>query len=388
MQAHLLVGPTPVNGFYSFSSFISNGSLSISASPFTGNWPYPHNSPRKSRNRWIPPPSSSFASAAGIDGEQNHYSVLGVARNASSADIKRAYRLLALKYHPDVSKDSQAGEMFKSIRHAYEDNMVAVQFCGGIGVMGVVIAYKTLNNWDSVTYNGWNFGLTSTKVWVFQARMWLPYAKLLKGGIVLSNEVTRVQYDRALTFQEDVGRSYKGKWNNSPEFEDGVRQYRWAEIKRKMQEERFGERYKVNDEYSSFYDETDDEEEDENLHQERGSFIEVLKSAFITLFLLQTFGSLFSLTFSSLMALFDKKLDAGYKIGYVVAWVLGGRGGILLTLCISFASWVCGKTSSSIVVLVVVAMWVGSNLARYAPLPQGALLALMYMSIKLQVDLK
>lgn len=155
-----------------------------------------------------------------------------------------------------------------------------------------------------------------------------------------------------------------------------------------MQEERFGERYKVNDEYSSFYDETDDEEEDENLHQERGSFIEVLKSAFITLFLLQTFGSLFSLTFSSLMALFDKKLDAGYKIGYVVAWVLGGRGGILLTLCISFASWVCGKTGSSIVVLVVVAMWVGSNLARYAPLPQGALLALMYMSIKLQVDLK
>ncbi|XP_007030727.2 PREDICTED: dnaJ homolog subfamily C member 18 [Theobroma cacao] len=325
MQAHLLVGPTPVNGFYSSSFFISNGSLSISASPFTGNWPYPHNSPRKSRNRWIPPPSSSFASAAGIDGEQNHYSVLGVARNASSADIKRAYRLLALKYHPDVSKDSQAGEMFKSIRHAYE---------------------------------------------------------------VLSNEVTRVQYDRALTFQEDVGRSYKGKWNNSPEFEDGVRQYRWAEIKRKMQEERFGERYKVNDEYSSFYDETDDEEEDENLHQERGSFIEVLKSAFITLFLLQTFGSLFSLTFSSLMALFDKKLDAGYKIGYVVAWVLGGRGGILLTLCIAFASWVCGKTSSSIVVLVVVAMWVGSNLARYAPLPQGALLALMYMSIKLQVDLK
>ncbi|XP_021283292.1 uncharacterized protein LOC110415859 isoform X2 [Herrania umbratica] len=302
MQAHLLVGPSPVNGFYSSSSFISNGSLSISASPFTGNWPYPHNSPRKSSNRWIPPPSSSFASAAGIDGEQNHYSVLGVARNASSADIKRAYRLLALK--------------------------------------------------------------------------------------VLSNEVTRVHYDRALTFQEDVGRSDKGKWNYSPEFEDGVRLYRWAEIKRKMQEERFQERYKVNEEYSSFYDETDDEAEDENLHQERGSFIEVLKSAFITLFLLQTFGSLFSLTFSSLMALFDKKLDAGYKIGYVIAWVLGGRGGILLTLCISFASWVCGKTSSSVVVLVVVAMWVGSNLARYAPLPQGALLALMYMSIKLQVDLK
>ena len=59
-----------------------------------------------------------------------------------------------------------------------------------------------------------------------------------------------------------------------------------------MQEDRFQERYKVNEEYSSFYDETDDEAE-ENLHQERGSFIEVLKSAFITLFLLQIFGSRF-----------------------------------------------------------------------------------------------
>lgn len=204
---------------------------------------------------------------------------------------------------------------------------------------------------------------------------------------VLSNEVTRIHYDRALTYQEDVGRSYKGKWHYSPQYGDGERIYRWAEVKRKMQEGSFQERYKVNEEYSFFYDETDDEGEEENLHQERDSFMEVLKSAFITLFLLQTFGSRLSLTFSSLMALLDKKLDAGYKIGYVIAWVLGGRGGILLTLCLSFASWVCGKTSSSVVVLVVVAMWVGSNIARYAPFPQGALLALLYMSIKLQVDL-
>ena len=77
----------------------------------------------------------------------------------------------------------------------------------------------------------------------------------------------------------------------------------------------------------------------------------------------------------------------GYKIGYVIVLILGRIGGILLTLCLSSANWVCGKTSSSVVVSVVVTMWVGSNLARYAPLPQGALLALLYMSIKLQVDL-
>lgn len=150
-----------------------------------------------------------------------------------------------------------------------------------------------------------------------------------------------------------------------------------------MQQENYWEGNRVNEGFQ----ETSEVAEEENSMQERGSFIEVLRSAFMSLLLLQTFGSRFSLTFSSLMALLDRKLDAGYKIGYIIAWILGGRGGVLLTLCLSFASWVCGKTSSSMVVLVVVAMWVGSNLARYAPLPQGALLTLLYMSIKLQVDL-
>ena len=154
-----------------------------------------------------------------------------------------------------------------------------------------------------------------------------------------------------------------------------------------MQHERHWERYNVREDNSSD-NEVDEVVEEGNTAEERGPFTEVLRSAFLSLFLLQTFGSRLSLTFSSLMALFDRKLDAGYMIGYVIAWILGGRGGILLTLCLSFASWVCGKTSSSIVALVVVAMWVGSNLARYAPLPQGALLTLLYMSIKLQVNLK
>lgn len=154
-----------------------------------------------------------------------------------------------------------------------------------------------------------------------------------------------------------------------------------------MQHEKYWESRNRAKEENPFYRETNEVAEEGKSMQERGSFIEVLRSAFVSLFLLQTFGSRLSLTFSSLMALFDRKLDAGYKIGYVIAWILGGRGGILLTLCLSFASWVCGKTSSSVVVLVVVAMWVGTNLARYAPLPQGALLTLLYMSIKLQVDL-
>lgn len=203
---------------------------------------------------------------------------------------------------------------------------------------------------------------------------------------ILSNEATRIQYDQELKFQKETVRQYRGKRKYSPEFEDGIRFYKWAELRQKMQRERQWERYNINEENPS-YGKPDEASEEGESSQERGSFSEVLRSAFVSLFLLQTFGPLLSLTFSSLMALADRKLDAGYKIGYVIAWVLGGRGGILLTLCLSFASWVCGKTSSSMVALVVVAMWVGSNLARFAPLPQGAVLTLLYMSIKLQGDL-
>jgi molecular chaperone DnaJ len=49
------------------------------------------------------------------------YSVLGVGRDASESDIKKAYRGLALKYHPDVAKDKVSAEKhFKEINEAYE----------------------------------------------------------------------------------------------------------------------------------------------------------------------------------------------------------------------------------------------------------------------------
>ena len=192
---------------------------------------------------------------------------------------------------------------------------------------------------------------------------------------VLSNEATRIEYDQAL---QSSRAPYWEKRSYSTEFEDEIRMYRWAKLRRKMRQERYWEYYSVNS------SDTDGEDEEASLNEERGSFSEVLRFAFLSLLLFQTLGAQLSLTFSSLMALFDRKLDTGYKIGYAIAWILGGRSGILLTLCLSFASWVCGKTSSSVVALVLVAMWVSSYLARYAPLPQGAVLTLLYMSIKLQ----
>ena len=51
---------------------------------------------------------------------KDYYKTLGVPRTASDDQIKKAYRKLALKYHPDKNKDPGAEDKFKEIAEAYE----------------------------------------------------------------------------------------------------------------------------------------------------------------------------------------------------------------------------------------------------------------------------
>src|SRR5690625_6166067 len=53
--------------------------------------------------------------------KRDYYEILGVARNASDADLKKSYRRLAMKYHPDRNPDNDEAEnKFKEAKEAYE----------------------------------------------------------------------------------------------------------------------------------------------------------------------------------------------------------------------------------------------------------------------------
>ena len=51
--------------------------------------------------------------------KRDYYEVLGVSKNASKDEIKSAFRKLAKKYHPDISKEENAEEKFKEVQEAY-----------------------------------------------------------------------------------------------------------------------------------------------------------------------------------------------------------------------------------------------------------------------------
>ncbi|MDT3427248.1 curved DNA-binding protein [Paenibacillus forsythiae] len=91
--------------------------------------------------------------------ESDFYSVLGVSRDASKQEIKKAYQKLAKEWHPDVNKNSNAEERFKKIAEAYEtlgneekrkayDEALKYGFGGGASGGGA--------SWESPFGGGWS----------------------------------------------------------------------------------------------------------------------------------------------------------------------------------------------------------------------------------------
>ncbi len=86
--------------------------------------------------------------------KRDYYEVLGVERNASDEDIKKAFRKLAFKYHPDHNKEDNSGEAFKEINEAYEvlsdrDKRAAYDRYGHAGLD---------SSWGSRGFEGMDFG--------------------------------------------------------------------------------------------------------------------------------------------------------------------------------------------------------------------------------------
>ncbi|CAD6215236.1 unnamed protein product [Miscanthus lutarioriparius] len=73
--------------------------------------------------RWRRASVRARAGAGGGRRRESPYEVLGVSPSAAPNEIKRAYRRLALKYHPDVNKEPDAQEKFLRIKHAYNTLM-------------------------------------------------------------------------------------------------------------------------------------------------------------------------------------------------------------------------------------------------------------------------
>lgn len=85
---------------------------------------------------------------------QNYYQILGVAYDATNEDIKRAYKLKAKEFHPDVSKVPNADEIFKMINHAKDillDANKRLQYDYHIGV-------KARPQTDNDYYNSGQYG--------------------------------------------------------------------------------------------------------------------------------------------------------------------------------------------------------------------------------------
>ena len=83
---------------------------------------------------------------------RDYYEILGVNRSASDADIKKAYRRLAMKYHPDRNpgKEKEATEKFKEINEAY-------------GVLGDPEKRQQYDQYGTVGNLGDIFGSNSTR---------------------------------------------------------------------------------------------------------------------------------------------------------------------------------------------------------------------------------
>jgi DnaJ-class molecular chaperone len=143
--------------------------------------------------------------------DKDYYQILGVSKNASAQEIKKAYRKLALEYHPDRNKSKEAHEKFKEINRAYEvlsDSQKKQQYDqfghaafeqgggGGQGPFGGQYGPFTYTYTTSGGGQGFDFGGFSDPFEIFE--------QFFGGGSPFGRRESRPVYSVELDFMEAV----------------------------------------------------------------------------------------------------------------------------------------------------------------------------------------
>ena len=166
------------------------------------------------------------------------YDTLGISENASADEIKKAYRRLARKYHPDINKESSAEEKFKEVNAAYEvlsdpkkkhqyDTMGDTMF-GGQNFQDFARSQSTQNiNLDDILssifsnntgFNNFNgFGGFSENLDI-QSSINIPFDMSILGGkykIEIENESFDIKIPPGIKNNEKMRVRDKGKYSKS-----------------------------------------------------------------------------------------------------------------------------------------------------------------------------
>ena len=100
---------------------------------------------------------------------QDPYRILGVSRDASEDEIKRAYRKMAKKYHPDINKEPGAEEKFIEIQNAYQQILDYKKHGGSQDFWNQNSFYQSQSSYQNGGYNDYQQAVNYLNMGQFQA---------------------------------------------------------------------------------------------------------------------------------------------------------------------------------------------------------------------------